>query len=106
MNTEVTGMRVRTVLLIVLIWQCIVSAALAQFKEGEAGGVRLGPSKVTRWRAGMIITASGGTCRELNGYVPVPTEWPEQQVQTISEEHVSTGEVRIGYENIGGNGGS
>ena len=30
----------------------------------------------------MIVTASGGACRGMNGYVPVPTEWPEQQVHS------------------------
>ena len=90
----------RSLLVTALVWQCLASAVFAQFKEGEEGGVKLGPSKVTRWKAGMIVTASGGTCRQLTGYVPVPREWPEQQVHTIKEEH--SPEARIGYENVGG----
>ncbi len=90
----------RSILVTALVCQCLGSAAFAQFKEGEAGGVKLGNSKVTRWKAGMIVTATGGACRGLNGYVPVPMEWPEQQVQTIQEEH--SPEARIGYENVAG----
>jgi hypothetical protein len=94
-------MRFRTLLLVAVVWQCLAAAALAQFKEGgETNGVRLGDSKVTRWKAGMIVTASNGACRGLNGYVPVPMEWPEQTVHTVKEEH--SPEIRIGYETIGG----
>ena len=89
----------RTFLFAVLAWQCLGVVAFGQFKEGETGGVRLGPSKVTRWKAGMIITAAGGACRGLNGYVPVPKDWPEQQVRTVQEE--SSPGIRIGYEGVG-----
>ncbi len=74
----------------------------AQFKEGggEADGTKLGQSQTTRWQVGMIIRASGGACRGLTGYVPVPTDWPEQEVSVI-EEDIST-EAKVKYETVDG----
>ena len=74
--------------------------AFAQFKEGEPDGAKVGQAEVTRWRVGMIIKAIGGACRGLAGYVPVPTDWPEQQVQTV-EEDISPG-VKVYYETVDG----
>ena len=48
----------------------------------------------------MIVTASGGACHDLSGYVPVPTDWPEQYVSTV-KENVSP-EAEITYEMIDG----
>ena len=48
----------------------------------------------------MIVTASGGACHDLTGYVPVPTDWPEQYVSTVKED-VSP-EAEITYEMIDG----
>ena len=71
-----------------------------QFKDNEPQGQKLGKAQVTRWRVGMIVKASGGACRGLAGYVPVPTDWPEQEVQTV-EESVSPS-VKISYETVDG----
>jgi len=72
----------------------------AQFKEGgEEKGTKLGPSQTTYWRRGMILRA-GGPCGGANGYVPVPAEWPEQEVRIVREE--KSPEVKIHYETIEG----
>ena len=48
----------------------------------------------------MIITASGGPCKQLVGYIPVPMEWPEQRVKVL-EEDISPG-VTIDYQPVSG----
>lgn len=93
-------MQIRPLPTATIVWLCISASALAQFKQGEADGPKVGQSQTSRYRAGMIVTASGGTCRGLAGYVPVPTEWPEQQV-TVVEEDVSP-EAKVNYEIVDG----
>jgi hypothetical protein len=80
-----------------IAWLGMAASALAQFKEGgEPGGTKTGEAKVTRYKAGMIIRASGGPCEGMAGYAPVPTDWPEQQVTTVSEE--ISPEARVKYD--------
>ena len=79
---------------------CVVGSASAQFKEGEPDGTKVGESRVSQWRTGVIIRASGGACRGLTGYVPVPTDWPEQEVKTV-EEDISPS-VKVSYQMIDG----
>jgi hypothetical protein len=89
-------MHIRTIIL-ALCWPLFLAVpALAQFQDGEPGGVKIGETATTKWRCGMTITASGGPCRGIVGYVPVPIEWPEQQVK-IAEEDISDG-VKISYQ--------
>ena len=76
------------------------ASALAQFKDAEPGGPKLGDSEVSKWRCGMVITAAGGACQGVIGYVPVPSDWPEQQVKIV-EEDVSP-EVTVSYETVEG----
>jgi hypothetical protein len=75
-------------------------AARAQFQEGDPGGMKLGKSHSQRWKIGMTVTAVGGPCKGLMGYVPVPVEWPEQQV-TVAEEDISPA-AKISYRTIDG----
>ncbi len=79
-----------------------IAPAWGQFKEGsvEPEGPKTGKAQVTRWRVGVIIKASGGACKGLAGYMPVPTEWPEQEVNTV-EEDVTQG-ARVSYEMVDG----
>ncbi len=95
-------MRIRIFLVAALCWLGLATSVWAQFKEGgsESNGMKTGQTQVTRWRAGMIIKASGGACRGIVGYAPVPTDWPEQEVNTVNEE--KTGGARINYEMVGG----
>ena len=77
----------------------ITSSALAQFKdEVEAGGTTLGEEKVHKWRCGLVMSAVGGDCKDVHGYIPVPNDWPEQQVSIVAEE--ISPEVKVWYETV------
>jgi len=95
-------MLIRSFLVAAALWLGVVAPAWAQFKEGgtEGNGTTTGQSQVTRWRVGMIIKASGGACLGMTGYVAVPTDWPEQEVNA-KEEEVSPG-VSIHYQTVDG----
>lgn len=82
-----------------LIGSVLSSPAQAQFQEGnDAGGAELGESQTQYWKVGMQVTAVGGPCMKIVGYVPVPVDWPEQQVKVIEEE--VTPQARISYKKI------
>jgi hypothetical protein len=95
-------MRIRFFLVAALLWLGLATSVSAQFKEGgsEPNGMKTGQTQVTRWRAGMIIKASGGACKGIAGYAPVPTDWPEQEVNTVDEE--KGGGAQISYEMVDG----
>jgi len=77
------------------------SSALAQFDDrSEPGGTKMGKEETSKWRCGVIITASGGPCQGISGYIPVPTDWPEQQVK-VAHEDISR-EVSIKYQTLEG----
>ena len=77
------------------------TSAPAQFDEGgEEGAANLGESRTQRWKAGMVVTAEGGSCNGIVGYAPVPVDWPEQKV-TIVDEDISPG-AKIGYRLVDG----
>jgi hypothetical protein len=78
----------------------VASSACAQFKEEaeEPGGVRLGEAKTQKYRAGMSVTAVGGPCKAIHGYIPIPTDWPEQQVSTVKEE--ISPEAKVSYRTV------
>ena len=70
-----------------LAWSvCVTTPALAQFKEQDAGGPKLGNSQVQYWRVGLTVRAMGGPCRGIVGTTAVPVDWPEQQVRIVDEE--------------------
>ena len=94
-------MQIRTFFAVAVLSISVSIPALAQFKEsGEPDGAKIGKAENSRWQAGMIIRASGGPCRGLVGYLPVPTDWPEQQV-TVTEEDISP-EARVKYSMVDG----
>jgi hypothetical protein len=95
-------MRIRLFLAAALFWLGLAGSLRAQFKEGgsEPNDMKTGQTQVTRWRAGMIIRASGGACKGITGYAPIPTDWPEQEVSILKEE--KTGGARISYEMVDG----
>ena len=97
-------MRIRLVPVIVSVtlagFFAFAGAARAQFQEGDPGGTKLGKTHVQRWKVGMTVTAVGGPCKGIVGYVPVPVEWPEQQV-TVAEEDISPA-AKISYRTIDG----
>ncbi len=64
-------------------------AARGQFDTrptDEASTARLGKSETHKWEFGIIVTAVGGPCAGLSGTVPLPQDWPEQQVKVVAEE--------------------
>jgi hypothetical protein len=81
----------------------MAAMAWAQFKNPvEPGGVKLGHANSSKWRCGVVITATGGECTGINGYVPVPKDWPEQDVRVANEE--LSPQMAINYETLEGGG--
>ncbi|MEX2026756.1 MAG: transglutaminase-like domain-containing protein [Pirellulaceae bacterium] len=62
--------------------------ALAQFGAKEEGsGPRLGKAVTHEWKTGITVTAiGGGGVANCYGTIPVPTDWPEQQVKVVKED--------------------
>lgn len=81
----------------------ICSPAAAQFNNVTAGaaGATLDKAATQQWKVGVKILAVGGPCAGLYGTIPVPTDWPEQQVKIIHEE-VTPNVQRIAYREEGG----
>jgi hypothetical protein len=85
--------------LAVIFGVAILASAQAQFKEGEAGGDKVGKSETSKWCVGVVVKASGGACRGLSGYAAIPMEWQEQEVSVFKED--TTPEVKLRYEKLG-----
>jgi hypothetical protein len=66
------------------------AAAVAQFKsdnpDAPKKGIQLGPPSTQRIRVGVIVKAVGGPCQGIYATVPIPAEWPEQQVKAAEED--------------------
>src|SRR5262245_11811881 len=62
----------------------LAPAAAQAAPEAPAAGAAKSETKT--WEFGVIITANGGPCAGLSGTIPVPQEWPEQQVKIVSED--------------------
>jgi len=93
--------KTRVLCVLVLVAAGWAATAAAQFKEVDPKGPKLGETLTQKWKAGMVITAVGGPCGGT-GTAPIPTDWPEQQVE-IAEEDISPN-VRVTYPNIEGQG--
>ncbi len=85
-------------LICILTFLSCVSPVLAQFKEDAAGGTKQGVAQMHKWKAGVVVTATGGPCRGIVGYVPVPIEWPEQTVK-VGQQDISPG-VKVSYQTL------
>ncbi len=97
--------RVLKILLFVLIFSAVIGVlaerCFAQFiDKAEGQGPQLGETHVQRWVAGVIVRAAGGPCTGIKAYIPIPTDWPEQEVTTL-EEDFSPG-VRVSYRTVEG----
>lgn len=64
-------------------------------QQQSGRGIRLDKEVTVRYRVGVVVQAMGGPCRGLFGTVPIPTEWPEQQVTVIDED--ITPNARVTY---------
>jgi hypothetical protein len=78
------------------------ASAFAQFGEpAQPAEVRLDKPFTQRYQVGVVVKAIGGPCLGLYGSVPVPTEWPEQQVRVVDED-VSPFVRRVTYRDLDG----
>ncbi|MEO1990422.1 MAG: transglutaminase-like domain-containing protein, partial [Pirellulales bacterium] len=85
------GLRQVRLVLWIAVVVCIVCVSRpteAQFLDGplEGNAPRLGDARTQQYRVGIIIAASGGNLRDIYATMPIPGEWPEQDVKKISEE--------------------
>ncbi len=92
------SVRLPVVLAAVLGTAAFGDGAAAQFLTPAPQETELGESRVQRWRAGVEITASGGPCRRVVGYVPLPVDWPEQIVHVVEEDVSSNARVSFRTE--------
>ena len=62
--------------------------ARAQFgAKDDSGGPRLGKTATHLWKTGIVVSAiGGGGVANVYGTIPVPTDWPEQQVKVVKED--------------------
>lgn len=80
---------VRVILSTATIFGCLLATcAEAQFEEPETGaGVRYGETGPARlYKVGVRVRAVGGPCRGLFATLPVPFDWPEQEVRVDAED--------------------
>jgi Transglutaminase-like superfamily len=75
--------------------------ARGQFGEVEIGGPKQGQESTARYQVGMVIKAGGEPCAGLLATVPVPIDWPEQEVRVIEEEFNSLAK-RMSYREVAG----
>lgn len=84
---------------------CLIVPAtvVAQFDTRPAAGAAARPveAKAQKWEFGVSIRAVGGPCAGLFGTVPVPGDWPEQQVKIVNEE-ITPQVRRTSYRQIDG----
>lgn len=86
---------------IVACWcLCAASQATAQFGETDvaSGGPVLGAERTQRWKVGMVVTAKS-PCMNVFGTLPVPTNWPEQDVKVVDEQ-LSPTVNRVQYRDL------
>jgi hypothetical protein len=57
-----------------------------KYEEENGKGVRFGVAVKQKWRVGMTVRAVGGACNGMFATIPVPTNWPEQEVELVNEE--------------------
>jgi len=74
----------------------LLAAAVCPAQRIETGdadaGPRYGETETITYRAGVIINAVRGACKRLRATIPVPLDWPEQEVRVVDETltaHVS-----------------
>lgn len=79
---------VRGILLAAILGTGAFQPVWAQFKQEDTQGCRLGEVQTFYWQAGVTIQAGQGPCKGIEAYVPIPTDWPEQEV-VIAKEDIS-----------------
>lgn len=88
-NVHTRMFRFAPFVLILFVLLFAASESPAQIKNDQAGDSELlGPATVSRYRVGVVVTASRGPVQKILGTVALPLECPEQKV-TLLEEDVS-----------------
>ena len=91
-------MRIHALLAALILTLGLAGSAPAQFRQVEQDGPKLGEPQTQKWRAGVIVSAAAGPCRGIVSYIPMPIDWPEQEVEIV-EENVSPG-ARVSYRSV------
>lgn len=75
----------------------------AQFLDTAtaAAGPARGDVRTLKYKVGLVVTAEGGPCGDLYATLPVPADWPEQQVRIVAEE-VSPAVRNLRYRTLPG----
>ena len=85
--------------------RCVLSVALCLIAPAaiaeEARGIRLGEQSVSTWRFGVVVRAANGPVTGIVATLPVPMDWPEQQVKLVSEEK-SANVGRVSFRTLDG----
>jgi transglutaminase-like putative cysteine protease len=87
--------------LVALLLTFAPSRARAQFGEVDTGGPKRDKESIAQYEVGMVIKAGAEPCSGLYATMPIPIDWPEQEVRTIEEEFDSAAR-RISYRDVGG----
>jgi hypothetical protein len=92
--------RLSALLLLILATFGSAAPAWAQFKdEAKESGIRFGEEQTSKYMAGAVITAANGPVRNVKALVPVPTDWPEQEVKIVNED-LSPDVKKAGYREM------
>lgn len=88
LSLELAVPRILRLLLVAGLLLISPLAARAQFgAKDESGGPRLGKTQTHQWKTGIVVSAiGGGGVANVYGTIPVPTDWPEQQVKVVKED--------------------
>lgn len=77
---------------------CLLTTVAA---SEESPGIRLGDSTTSTWRFGVAVEAGDGAVTGILATLPVPMDWPEQQVELVSEEK-SPAVGRVSFRTLDG----
>jgi hypothetical protein len=104
MPFSLQSISVRT-LLIALVLLGSTRVADAQFKAADNGkGPIVGAESTTKLKLGVVVKATGGNIFNAIATLPVPMEWPEQQIKILNED-VSQQVKNLTFRDISGGGG-
>ncbi|MDX1944176.1 MAG: transglutaminase family protein [Pirellulaceae bacterium] len=80
--------------------QILLLAACCTAAESETA-IRLGETKTSRWRIGVVVRAPAGAVTGILATSAVPMDWPEQKVTVVAEEK-SANVDRLSYRVLDG----
>jgi len=79
---------------------CFPASLVAQFEnvqpDESKNATVLGTSQTSRYQVGVKVHAVGGPVGGLVASIPVPADWPEQNVR-LADEEISPTVGRVGY---------